>query len=613
VNTIDLSVKNQKSKEPQLTKDLLITESETFRSQLPNYLPHGYIFDSTTNRIIFQEWKKKRVGDDWQDYPVETPICSPLAITALTHSEDGKEGGLHIQWLDRANKVRTWVYPQSILANDFKVIAESLQRQRISYLPTDPKAKRLFMEYLQLSEPQKQILYTERTGWHDGAFVFPDYVVGNKEIVFQSTSSNHKPPTLVGTVEDWKNKLGKYCEGNPTLMLGACCGFASPLAGLLGENGFMCHLIGSSSRGKTLSIGMQSSIFGMSKGSWRGTDNAKESEFEAKNHIGTSLDELGQSTIKDAYQIVYMLGNGHGKDRANKDGSPQRTRRFNVIALSTGEMSLDDFLGNADKQITGGLSVRFIQAVSDQFKHGCFDHIHQFKTSREFAEYLKVTTGIASDEYKPEASGTVGIEFIEYLAKTIGNDYKKIAALKERIEKVAQSLMPEDADSQIGRMATSIGLLVVAGELATKAGLTSWKKNAPHKELSRWWFECVLPTRGGSKSTEEEKALEQVKDFFELHHMSHFTPLPKAGHEQPHRNTKEHYGYVETEAGETTYYVTGAGWKKICKGFNPVHVAKTCYENQILEVSEARLSSKNTYQKTKRIMNTKPDFYWIKI
>ena len=564
---------NNQQQSAEVTK-LPKSESERFRTQLQNYLPSSYVYEKASNRIVYQEWKRK--GE--REYLEETPVCSPLAVTALTHSEDCKEGGLRLQWIDRGNKLRTWVFPQSILAEDFKTLAKSLQNQRIEYLPVEQKARRLLMDYLQLSLPEKNILYTEKTGWHDGSFVFPDFIVGEKEIVFQATSSHHKPPKIVGDIETWNDKLGKYCVGNPTLMLGACCGFASPLAGLLGESGFLCHLVGASSRGKTLSIGMQCSIFGMNKGSWRGTDNSKEGEFEARNHIGTSLDELGQSTIKDAFQIVYMLGNGQGKGRANKDGTQQRIRTFNVIALSTGELTLDDFLSHADKQITGGLSVRFIQAVSDKFKYGCFDHIHDFNSSREFAEYLKKTTGISGDEYRPEASGTVGIKFIEYLAENVGNDYKRMAAIQAMIEKVALSLTPENADNQISRMANSIALLIVAGKLAVKAGLADWSEDAPYKELARWWYECVLPTRGGSKSTEEEKATEQIKDWFELNHMSHFTPLPSVGHEQPCNNSGKHYGYVDILNGEAAYYVTAAGWKQICKGVNQKLATQACIE-----------------------------------
>ncbi|WP_318420015.1 DUF927 domain-containing protein [Photobacterium leiognathi] len=555
------------------------TASQQFTNSLPSLMPKGYQYDKEQGLIIHIEWKENSKG---AAYSIETEICSPLAITALTHSEDGKEGGLLLKWIDRRNQLREWVLPQYLLAGGFETIATNLQKNLIKYLPTDPKARRLFMDYLQKSTPENWILFTERTGWHDGSFVFPDYVIGDKEIAFQSTNAKHQPPKITGDVKDWIEKIGCYCVGNPTLTLGACTAFASPLAGLLGENGFMCHLIGESSKGKTISLGVNCSVFGMPKGLWRGTDNAIESELEARSNIGNTFDELGQSTPKDAYQTVYMLGNGKGKARANKDGNAQRVRTFTLVALSTGEMSLNDFLSNGGKPITGGLSVRFIEGVSDQFKYGCFDNLHGMSDGGLFATYMENVTGIAGDTYKPLASGSVGIEFIKYIAKNIGGDIEVIAKLKARMKKITKALTPKDSDSQISRMANSMALLILSGELATKAGLTGWDKETAYNELSRWWFECVIPTRGGTNSTEKEKAFEQVKDFFELHHMSHFAPLGTTEDNKPVTHYGTNYGYVEELNGVTTFYVTAAGWKLITKGYNPKQVVTQLVDKNLL-------------------------------
>lgn len=553
--------------------------TSNFIASLPDYLPESYQYDSRSKTITHIEWKRRANGED---YAIETEICSPLAITALTHSEDGKEGGLLMKWIDRRNQLREWVLPQYLLAGGFETIATNLQRNLIKYLPTDPKARRLFMDYLQKSIPDNWILFTERTGWHDGSFVFPDYVIGEKEIAFQSTNAKNLPPKITGSSSDWIEKIGRYCVGNPTLILGAVTALASPLAGLLGENGFMCHLIGESSKGKTISLGVNCSVFGMPKGLWRGTDNAIESELEARSNIGCTFDELGQSTPKDAYQTVYMLGNGKGKARANKDGNAQRVRTFTLIALSTGEMTLNDFLLNGGKPITGGLSVRFIEGVSDQFKYGCFDELHGMADGGLFATYMESMTGIAGDSYNPIASGSVGIEYIKYLAENIGSDIEVIAKLKARIKKIADSLTPKGSDSQIGRMANSIALLIIAGELATKAGLTGWKKETSFNEISRWWNECVIPTRGGTNSTEKEKAFEQVKDFFELHHMSHFAPLGTTEDNKPVTHYGTNYGYVEELNGVTTFYITAAGWKLITKGYNSKQVVTQLTDKNLL-------------------------------
>jgi putative DNA primase/helicase len=590
-NIVDLNIESKK---------------QAFLNKLKSLLPEDHVYNSDSNRI--QHVGLKKQGDEFvEDY---TDLCSPLAITALTRSEDSKEGGLLLQWIDRGGNLRDWAMPQHLLAEDFKSIASSLQRSRILWLPVEAKGRRLFMDYLQLSAPTKTTLYTERTGWHDGSFVFPDHIIGDKEIIFQATSAKYSPPKIVGNVEDWQAKIGRYCVGNPTLVLGVVTALASPLAGMLGLNGFITHLIGASSKGKTLSLAVNCSIFGQEKGTWRGTDNAKEGEFEARNHIGTTLDELGQSSLKDVWHIVYMLANGQGKARANKDGSPQRIRQFNLTAISTGELSLTNFLKMGDKDVSGGLSVRFIEGVSDDFKYGCFDKLHEFKTGSEFATYISKATGINGDIYNPEASGALGIEFIKILSERLGGNIKAQAAIKEQIQKTAKKLIPENADSQVSRMAESMALLIVAGELATKAGLTGWSEQTATKNITRWWNECVLPTRGGTGATEDDKALEQVKDYFELHHISQFIPMGVNDCKQPMGNNRPHDGYSEVNEGETTYYVTSAGFKNICRGYEPKRVAQACIRKGWLK--EHQTGDKTETTKAKRVGGLRPRFYWFK-
>ncbi len=600
VTNID-AIKPKKTRKQKSPKDEFIFNLKDF---MPN---ENYYFHHGLGRVVHLEIKHDSNGDEKE---IITPICSALAITSLTHSEDLNEGGLLLQWVDRQNSIREWVLPQSLLSKGFSQVAETLQRNRIIWLPVEPKAQRYFMDFLQSSIPEKTILYTEKTGWHDGCFVFPDHIVGSKEIVFQSTSAKHKPPKIVGDIELWKSKIGAYCIGNPTLVLGVCSALANPLNGLMGISASIFHLMGASSRGKTLSIGINCSVFGFERGSWRGTDNAKESELEARNHIGITLDELGQSTPKDAYQIAYMIGNGQGKGRANKDGSAQRIREFNTTALSTGELSLDSFLSMAGKDVTGGLSVRFIQGQSDIFAYGCFDNIHEFKSGSEFATYLGQVTGITGDTYNPVASGSIGIEYIKLLSQKIGNDIKTISKAKDTINKIAKDLTPKDADSQVSRMSVAVAGLIYAGETATKWGLTGWEKGTATKEISIWWNQCVLPCRGGNGSTEEQKALEQVKDFFELHHMSHFTVLGSG--ELPAKNSGVHFGYVDESGNnqEPIYYVSSAGWKEITKGYNPQMVAKQCIAKGWL--MEHSVKGKLEPYKNKKIGQKTMQAYWFK-
>ncbi len=598
------------SVDKMLSEPTLSREAESFVNRVIACLPHEYEYDRATQKVTHVEWREIQGGEG---YIVKTPLCSALAITAITYSEDGREGGLLVEWLTRGGNVAKWCYPQSVLASGFKVLAESLQRQRIPYLTHDDKGKRLFMELLQRSEPSKQMLHTERTGWTpSGSFVFHDHVIGDEEVIFQAMNAHQQPPLIKGDVKDWNKNVGKLCINNPTLILGAGVGLSSSLLGLLGASGVTFHLIGKSSTGKTLSIGVCSTVTGFSKGSWNTTDNSVESYFEALNHIGATLDELHQSSVKSAALITYLLGNGRGKGRANKDGSAQRIRTFALNALSTGELSLDDHLAKGGVTVSGGQSVRFIQGQSDIFKYRCFDDIHDFKDAGEFAKHLEHITGVGGDTFTPSYSGAVGTAFIEYLSKSFAGNTKKLAEVTKRIANHAKALTPVDADSQVSRMATSIALVIVALEMAIKANIIEWDIKHPFEQIGRWWTECVLPTRGGSKSTEEEKALEAIADFLDLKGHLHFAQLGIGDAEKPMELQREQYGYVETVQGITTYYVTGAGFKKMCVGFNPKATAKALYEAGILNSSEAKLEKNGTYQRSKSIMGKVKDYYWLR-
>ena len=598
------------SVDKMLSEPTLSREAESFVNRVIACLPHEYEYDRTTQKVTHVEWREIQGGEG---YIVKTPLCSALAITAITYSEDGREGGLLVEWLTRGGNVAKWCYPQSVLASGFKVLAESLQRQRIPYLTHDDKGKRLFMELLQRSEPSKQMLHTERTGWTpSGSFVFHDHVIGDEEVIFQAMNAHQQPPLIKGDVKDWNKNVGKLCINNPTLILGAGVGLSSSLLGLLGASGVTFHLIGKSSTGKTLSIGVCSTVTGFSKGSWNTTDNSVESYFEALNHIGATLDELHQSSVKSAALITYLLGNGRGKGRANKDGSAQRIRTFALNALSTGELSLDDHLAKGGVTVSGGQSVRFIQGQSDIFKYRCFDDIHDFKDAGEFAKHLEHITGVGGDTFTPSYSGAVGTAFIEYLSKNFAGNTKKLAEITKRIANHAKALTPVDADSQVSRMASSVALVIVALEIAIKAKIIDWDVKHPFEQIGRWWTECVLPTRGGSKSTEEEKALEAIADFLDLKGHLHFAQLGIGDAEKPMELQREQYGYVETLQGVTTYYVTGAGFKKMCVGFNPTATAKALYEAGLLVTTESMLK-KDSFQCQKKINGKNGNYYILKI
>jgi hypothetical protein len=206
---------------------------------------------------------------------------------------------------------------------------------------------------------------TKRRGWVEkiGDFQSPVYVMANKVVTEeQSISIESKDipllpidtPTdmalkeslcVAGDKEVWKARIVKYILPStiPALFM------AASVSGLFrrwcpdSEN-FIIHLYGESSHGKTTTLRAAASIWGNPEklmDSWRSTDNGLERRCASRNDMALFLDEAGMSTSEDVIKnSVYMIGNGGEKLRATRDASDRVTRRFQLVALSTGEKQL---------------------------------------------------------------------------------------------------------------------------------------------------------------------------------------------------------------------------------------------------------------------------------
>ena len=73
------------------------------------------------------------------------------------------------------------------------------------------------------------------------------------------------------------------------------------------------------------------------------------------------LDEMGQVDAREAGEIVYMIANQGGKQRAARDGSARRAKQWRLMVLSTGEISLADKLTEVGRRSRAGQEVRLVE------------------------------------------------------------------------------------------------------------------------------------------------------------------------------------------------------------------------------------------------------------
>lgn len=143
---------------------------------------------------------------------------------------------------------------------------------------------------------------------------------------------------------------------------------AAAVSGLLidscpeAEN-FIVHLYGASSGGKTTALRAAASLFGHPKGllkQWRTTDNGLEAALVARNDFAIFLDETGMQKDPEVLQSsAYLIANATQKGRSDRHGGEREVRKFNIVALSTGEQTL------LQGSVNGGQEARVVQLPAD--------------------------------------------------------------------------------------------------------------------------------------------------------------------------------------------------------------------------------------------------------
>lgn len=150
--------------------------------------------------------------------------------------------------------------------------------------------------------------------------------VQSERIIHQNSSAIECINDTFGSLDDWKEQIAKKACGNSRLILAISASFAGPLLHLMNHENIGIHFKGSSSLGKSTALSVENSVWGHSSNihTFRATANGLEGIASLYNDRLLCLDELGQISPLEAGHVVYMLGNGMGKARANQYGLARR-------------------------------------------------------------------------------------------------------------------------------------------------------------------------------------------------------------------------------------------------------------------------------------------------
>ena len=125
--------------------------------------------------------------------------------------------------------------------------------------------------------------------------------------------------------------------------------------------------------------------------------------------------------------------------------------------------------------------------------------------------------------------------------------------------------MPKNAGGQVERVARRFGLIAVAGEIATRYGLTGWPEHECEGAAAKC-FRSWLESFGGTGNREERALLAQVRGFFEQHGASRFENMK--GDEGQRVLNRAGFYRVNVD-GTREYHVLPEAFKReVCTGFD---------------------------------------------
>ena len=373
------------------------------------------------------------------------------------------------------------------------------------------KASRKITDYFMANNPTKIIRSTNKLGWHDNTFVLPEQNIGfgKDNILFSGSGDKFQ---IAGNLSDWQENVGKYCEGNTLLMFLVAYALTGPLLRPMNMEGGGFHLYGPSSVGKTTQAIVAGSVWGGNENKgyliqWRTTPNALEKIASRHNDGFMELDEIGEATSEDIYQVSYMLVNGQGKERMRADASLRNVNTWKLNFLSTGELPLAEKISETGKRsVKAGQEVRMVDLP---VLTGIFENLHGCKSGAEFSHLLKTN-----------ASKYFGAPIRVFLKAFCGETPKAMNRNLDEIESIKREFIkkncPKGSGGQVQRVVLRFALVAAAGVFACKNGILPWSPTEAESVAAKC-FKVWLDERGTLGSKEIENVINKLKDHWGLY------------------------------------------------------------------------------------------------
>lgn len=450
-------------------------------------------------------------------------VFSDIEILGRARDEEDNNWGLLVRFKNRKNRIKVLFLQEKDLTGKGDPIREILAENGLSLFSLSGITKALceFIYFRPLVNPPTYLI-THKTGWIGNCYVMPnDEQIGQykEPIFYQPEAFKSANFETKGSLETWIKNVAGYAQYSPPLMLAICASFGASLMFKLTENhesgGF--HFYGVSSSGKTLIAKAGASIYGKpsDRGGrilpWSATANSLEYWAEAHNDSLFTLDELKQADPKTLADCLYRLGNSIGKPRLtikNSELGQRRILTWRLLWISTGELTTTQYIETANARADAGTEIRSIPIEIDMGKEmrdgramELFENLPTGDDAQELSLAFQTITEGVENNY-----GIVGRAWIKYLIEHPDRIKEAETTWKAEFKRLTPTL-----GSQQERQARRFRLCAIAGELATEAGLTGWRRGEATNTMIRMMLRAF-----GDNQTETKEKRRLIKNLLRL-------------------------------------------------------------------------------------------------
>lgn len=505
-------------------------------------------------------------------------VCTPVKVKGKIRCPKSKNWGRVVRYKNPENVEEDAIIYMRDIVGRGDLVRSNLADLGVEFA-RGSKVQTLFLEYLETCAPKDNIMLAfNKIGWHDDTYVLPDSIYGgtlDREFLFDTPLDNlHQ---VSGSLEDWKQNVGKYCKGNSLLVLLTSFALTGPVLRPLLSEGVGIHVYGSSSSGKTTIARVAGSICGGGSNNgytrqWSSTHNALENTAVMHNDNLLVLDEIGQASSETIFHVPYMLINGQGRARMKSDASARDTKTWKLNFLSTGELTINEKIRETGKfTFRAGQEVRVINLPIDSGNGlDVYEDIHGFESSAKFSNYL--------GEHSVKYYGAPLRAFLSIFCNEILKSQKiRMDWTLGRLNFVANNT-PKGASNQISRVAQKFGLIGKVGEFAIKHGILPYEPGEALRAAQKW-FRIWVESRGTIIDYEISVVLRRFQDHLSTEYRK-YIPIEK--------ELDYHYqtvpGYTITnKLGEESIFMSRSTFTELLKSANRDVIVRAMCERGWLE------------------------------